>query len=93
MKGGPLTTKKMEDEELDRIDELVIDILTKSDKPLTTYKIAKEAGVSWSTVNIHCYRLKSMDMLREEVVNHEHGRKRIYWELVGKTPKLSEYID
>lgn len=94
MKGSPHHhLKKMIDDELDRIDELVIDILTKSGEPLTTYKIAKDIGVAWSTVNIHCYKLKSMNMLKEEIVNPEYGRKKIYWELTGKTPKLSEYID
>jgi len=82
----------MDENELDRVDELIVDILTRSDEPLTTYKIAKKAKVAWSTVNIHCYKLKSVGMLKERVENPDYGRKKVIWTLTDKTPKLSEYM-
>ncbi len=82
----------MDDDELDRIDDYIIDLLTKSSEPLTTYKIAKKIGIAWSTVNIHCYKLKSMGILKEKMEKPERGRRKTIWALTGKTPKLSEYI-
>ncbi len=83
---------KMDENEFDRIDEFIVDILTKSSEPLTTYKIAKKAGIAWSTANIHCYKLKSMGVLKESIETPEYGRKQVIWMLMSKTPKLSEYI-
>ncbi len=77
---------------LSRIDELIMDILTKSNKPLTTYKIAKEAKLSWATVNIHCYKLMSYDILKNETFDIGAGQKRILWRLTAKTPTLDKFI-
>ena len=77
---------------LDRIDEVVVEVLGKSDKPLTIYKIAKEAKVSWATVNIHCYKLKSQGVIVENVFDIGGvGQKRAFWSLAARTPKLDQF--
>lgn len=77
--------------EIDRIDELVIELLRKSEKPMSTYKIAKEAKLAWSTVNIHCYKLKSLGMLDEQTITTPIGQKKVIWKLTAKTPTLDKF--
>ena len=59
------------------VDEKIIEVLNKH-KSLTTYQLAQKVGVSWATVNIHCYKLLSKGMLK---VNHESSLsgKRSIW--------------
>lgn len=79
---------------LDRIDEIVVDVLGRSEKPLTIYKIAKEAKISWATVNVHCYKLKSAGILVENVCETGvPGQKRTFWSLAAKTPKLNQFSE
>ena len=46
------------------IDKLILKLLKKTENDgnpknsLSTYTIAKEIGISWSTANVHCYKLK-----------------------------------
>jgi predicted transcriptional regulator len=78
--------------ELDRIDELVIELLRKSEKPVSTYKIAKEVKIAWSTVNIHCYKLKSLGIMDEKTVTSPVGQKKVMWKLTAKTPTLDKFM-
>lgn len=87
---GNLLKPKMT--ELDRIDELIVELLRKSEKPMSTYKIAKEIKISWSTVNIHCYKLKSFNVLEEKTITSQIGQKKVVWELVTKTPTLDKFM-
>jgi len=78
--------------EIDRIDELILELLRKSEKPMSTYKIAKEAKLAWSTVNIHCYKLKSFDLLEEKTTISPIGRKKVMWKLTARTPTLDKFM-
>ena len=65
------------------IDEMILKALKKH-KSLTTYQIAKKLGVSWATVNVHCYRLLAEGKIK---VNHEStisGRKTIWMYKEGR---------
>ena len=66
--------------EIDRIDKLILELLRKS-QPMTTYKIAKEAKLTWSTVITHCYKLKSFGLLEEKTIISPIGKKKIMWNL------------
>ncbi len=64
---------------LDEIDKLILDILKKN-KQLTTYKLAKKAKLSWSTVNSHCYKLKSLNKADGKAEPARVGsRKKVIW--------------
>lgn len=78
--------------EIDRIDELILELLGKSEKPMSTYKIAKEAKLAWSTVNIHCYKLKSLNLLEEKTIISSIGQKKVMWKLIAKTPTLDKFM-
>ncbi|RLI89754.1 MAG: hypothetical protein DRO62_00965 [Candidatus Altiarchaeales archaeon] len=78
--------------EMDRIDELIIELLGKSEKPMSTYKIAKEAKLAWSTVNIHCYKLKALNLLEEKTIISPIGQKRVMWKLTARTPTLDKFM-
>ncbi|HEX54538.1 MAG: hypothetical protein DRO95_04105 [Candidatus Altiarchaeales archaeon] len=80
------------EEELDRIDDIIMEILEKSDKPMTTYKIAKEGKIAWSTANTHCYKLKALGILEEKTIRTEIGQKKVVWKLTAKTPTLDKFI-
>ncbi len=68
-------------EGLDEIDELIIKILKKAGKPLTTYQITKESGLSWSTIHTHLYKLMSLGHVSGELQKAKIGerKKRIWW--------------
>ena len=63
------------------IDRLIVITLKSNEKPLSTYKLAKEANVSWSTVNAHCYKLKSMGLVDRRSTKSHFGQKKIFWSL------------
>jgi len=70
---------------LDKVDEFIVGILNKSAKPLTVYQIAKEAGLSWATVNIHCYKLKSNGVVNDNIYECGPGQKKTLWCVPEKT--------
>ncbi len=63
------------------IDELTISVLKKHKKPMTTYEIAKALGISWSTANIHCHKLKAEGKLisKEEKARLGIGKRVLWW--------------
>jgi DNA-binding transcriptional regulator YhcF (GntR family) len=77
---------------LDRIDEAIINILKKSKELLSVYKIAKEIKLAWSTVNTHCYKLKSYNILEERTITSKFGGKKTFWGLKAKGPTLRKFI-
>ncbi|MEA3255713.1 MAG: HTH domain-containing protein [Candidatus Altiarchaeota archaeon] len=77
---------------LDRIDGLIMEILKDSKSPLSAYMIAKEAKISWSTANTHCYKLKSLGIIEDRIIETEIGQRKTYWKLKAKTPSLNTYM-
>lgn len=84
--------KKIKMTDIDRIDELIVEVLGKSEKPISTYKLAKDAKLAWSTINIHCYKLKSMGLIEEKTVTSPVGQKKVMWKLSAKTPTLDKFM-
>lgn len=78
--------------DIDRIDELILELLMKSEHVMSTYKIAKEAKLAWSTVNIHCYKLKSLNLIEEKTTTSPIGQKKVVWKVTAKTPTLDKFI-
>ena len=76
-----LERKLEERENLRSIDELTIHVLKKYKKPMTTYEIAKALGISWSTANIHCHKLKAEGKLinKEEKARLGIGKRVLWW--------------
>ncbi len=76
------TTKMMEMEEsLSPIDRLIIIALKSNGKALTTYQVAKQANLAWSTANSHCYKLKSLGLVNMKTVMSSFGQKKVFWSL------------
>lgn len=62
------------------VDLVTEQVLSRASRPLSTYELAKMAGVSWSTANAHCYKLKSLGKIRgrEEQASVGEGRKMLW---------------
>ena len=71
----------MNEEHISAVDKLIVVALKKSNKPLSTYQIAKSANLSWSTANTHCYKLKSIGMLNMKRVRNHLGQTKVLWNL------------
>jgi Mn-dependent DtxR family transcriptional regulator len=63
------------------VGKVIEKLLKDEKKPLSTYQIAKKIGVSWSTANTHCYKLKDEGKLHGEMKRAEVGaaRKMLWW--------------
>ena len=72
----------MEEESLSPIDRLIIIALKSSKQPLSTYRIAKKANVSWSTANTHCYKLTSLGIVNRKGEKTHFGQKKVFWRLI-----------
>ncbi|MEA3229987.1 MAG: winged helix-turn-helix domain-containing protein [archaeon] len=68
-------------EMMDEIDELIESTLETAGKPVSTYQLAKDTGLSWSTVNAHCYKMKSMGIVdgKFEVARIGQRKKLLWW--------------
>ena len=66
---------------INEVDKIIVDLLEKEKKPLSTYQIAKKTGISWGTVHTHCYKLKDMGMIKgqEKVTRVEKKKKMVWW--------------
>ena len=66
------------------VDELTIHVLKKTKKPLSTYELAKQVGISWSTANTHCYKLKAEGKIKGKLEEAKIGnsKKMLWW--IGK---------
>jgi len=62
-------------------DKEIIELLKRSSGPLSTYQIAKILKISWSTANLHCYKLKTIgkiDCMQKES-KFGLGEKMVWW--------------
>ncbi|MBI5331944.1 MAG: hypothetical protein HZB65_00055 [Candidatus Aenigmarchaeota archaeon] len=60
-------------------EKLVLDVLRKERRPLSTYEIAKLAGISWSTANTCCYKLFSKKLVVSEEKEYKTSLRKIMW--------------
>ena len=73
---------EMEDvEHLSPIDRLIIIALKSNKKPLTTYQVAKQVNLAWSTANSHCYKLKSLGIINMKTMKSSFGQKKVFWSI------------
>lgn len=75
------------------VDEKIMETLTdvlkaqiplkkpNEDTRISTYELAKRIGCVWSTVNTHCYKLKSEGKINGELIVPEvgMGKKMVWW--------------
>lgn len=64
------------------IDELTLGLLeSASGEKLSTYEIAKQLKISWSTANIHCLSLYSKRKIKnqEQKAERGEGKKMLWW--------------
>ena len=63
------------------VEEAIITLLKKEKKPLSTYQIAKKIGISWSTANTYCYKLKDKGKIKgeERVARVGMNKKMMWW--------------
>ena len=61
-------------------DEEIINLLKKAPN-LSTYQIAKKLKISWSTANLHCYKLKLIGKIDGSPQDSKFGmgEKMIWW--------------
>ncbi len=62
------------------VSEMIIKALRESSEPVSTYELAKRLGISWSTANTHCYKLKDAGKIdNNEIVQKIGAGKKIVW--------------
>lgn len=65
------------------VSVIIRKILEGSKEPLSTYEIAKKANLSWSTVNVHCYKLKGENVVSPKLEVADIGSgKKVLWSLI-----------
>jgi len=70
--------------ELSPIDNVIVKTIKGARKSVSTYKLAKETKLSWSTVNSHCYKLKSFGVLDMTSKRTPFGQKKMLWSIAKK---------
>jgi len=61
------------------VEKELVRLLSKQG-PMSTYEVAKALGVSWSTANMHLYRLKAEGVVKRRTEMPKLGmRKRVVW--------------
>lgn len=69
------------EEELMEVDKAILGAIRSSREPLSTYGIAKGAKISWSTANIHCYKLNSLGFITPKKQHSRFGQSKVMWQL------------
>ncbi len=74
----------MDTPKVSEMDQSILKILRESKEPLSTYEVAKEMNVAWSTANIHLkdLQLRGMVKNREDLVK---SKRRIVWWVEQRT--------
>lgn len=64
------------------VGEVILKLLKENKQPLSTYEIAKKIGISWSTANTHCYKLKDEGKVKGEWKKADVGLgRKMLWAL------------
>ena len=66
---------------LSEIDKKILELLKKAKKPLSTYQVAKKSNVTWPTAISHCYKLKSLGLIKSKYEKSKFGSKEkmVWW--------------
>jgi|GEM_PF-7071930 DNA-binding IclR family transcriptional regulator len=68
---------------LSEVDKKILDFLTRHNNHglVSTYKLAKETGISWATAITHCYKLKSYGYIEGRAEKPKYGDKdtMVWW--------------
>ena len=64
---------------MSKTGNLIKAALARTKKPLSTYEVAKLAGISWSTTSTHCYRLKAEGLIDSKEEEGKTGAKKVIW--------------
>ena len=59
------------------IDRTILKYIDDSDWPVTTEMVAKGAGVSWNTAQIHLYKLQSEGKIKGKRVGRQNQWMRV----------------
>ena len=66
---------------LSEIDKRILQVLKNNMRAMSTYELAKEGKFSWSSANVHCYKLKSMGLIEGYTEEICLGKIRNLWKL------------
>lgn len=66
-------------EEVSGIDREIIEKLTNTGEELSTYRIAKDIDVSWSTANSHLKDLQIKGLVESKQKISEGKKTRVWW--------------
>jgi len=69
---------------LGKADKIIMKLLKKSERALSTYEIAKMLNLSWATANTHCYKLMSLGEISGRNEEVKIGMRRIVWVLADR---------
>jgi DNA-binding Lrp family transcriptional regulator len=68
---------------LSEVDKRILKVLEEKENSseITTYRLAKEAEISWATAISHCYKLKSYGIIEGRPEKPKFGDKEtmIWW--------------
>lgn len=56
----------------EEIDKKILKYIEKSDWPVTTEMVAKDAGITWNTAQIHLYKLQSEGKIKGKRVGRQN---------------------
>ena len=65
-------------DKLDKIDRELLETIRKHPDGITAYELKKKSKYSWSTITIHCMKLKSFDLLNCEKVPFRFSHKNVW---------------
>ncbi len=75
---------------LGKADKIILKLLKKSERALSTYEIAKLLNLSWATANVHCYKLMSFGAISGRNEEVKIGMRRIVWTLTDAEMQKDE---
>ena len=61
----------------DAIDKTILRYIEKSDWPVTTEMVAKGAGTTWNTAQVHLYKLQAEGKIKGKRVGRQNQWMRI----------------
>lgn len=76
-----LDTISLNNKEFDALDNLILETVQKNDS-ISTYRLTKTIGLSWSTINLHCHKLEAKRFIYHVIETNMFKRSHL-WSAVG----------